>query len=136
MHETRDIHPFGVAMAGAGLGAFLILVALMPRVIMPAIGSRHERIEPRVERFTLPPEPRLQPDSMRDLEQIRGAEMKHLESYGWIDRAHGVVHIPIERAMQIVAQRGLPVRPTTGTPPVPLPQPAPDIETNPPWGRR
>jgi hypothetical protein len=31
---------------------------------------------------------------------------KRLESAGWIDREHGVVHVPIEQAMEIIARRG------------------------------
>jgi hypothetical protein len=33
-----------------------------------------------------------------------------LQSYGWIDQQKGVVRIPIERAMELTAERGLPVR--------------------------
>ena len=41
---------------------------------------------------------------------MRAAENKILHSYGWIDEKKGVVRIPIERAMELTAQRGLPVR--------------------------
>jgi hypothetical protein len=34
-----------------------------------------------------------------------------LNSYGWVDREGGMAHIPIERAMQLIVQRGLPVCP-------------------------
>jgi hypothetical protein len=34
-----------------------------------------------------------------------------LESYDWVDQNNGVVRIPIDRAMDLVAQRGLPVLP-------------------------
>jgi hypothetical protein len=36
---------------------------------------------------------------------------KQLNSYGWVDETAGVAHIPIERAMELTVQRGLPVRP-------------------------
>ena len=36
-----------------------------------------------------------------------------LASYGWVDRNAGVVHIPIDRAMELVAQG---VRPAPGAP--------------------
>ncbi|MGA8066058.1 MAG: hypothetical protein WCA47_01905, partial [Terriglobales bacterium] len=32
-----------------------------------------------------------------------------LHSYGWVDEKAGVAHIPIERAMELTVQRGLPV---------------------------
>ncbi len=127
MHETRDIHALGVSLAGAGLGLFLILVALMPLALVPAVGSLHDRVQPRVESFKLPPEPRLQADSIDDLARIRAAELKQLES-------SGPGHIPIEQAMEIVARRGVPVR-GAAVPALPPPMPVPDIATNPPWGR-
>jgi len=34
-----------------------------------------------------------------------------LNSYGWVDQQAGVAHIPIERAMDLIVQRGLPVLP-------------------------
>lgn len=40
---------------------------------------------------------------------------KHLNSYGWVDEKAGVAYIPIERAMELTVQRGLPVRPQSGT---------------------
>jgi hypothetical protein len=33
-----------------------------------------------------------------------------LSSYGWLDRNAGVVRIPIDRAMKMTVERGLPVR--------------------------
>jgi hypothetical protein len=39
------------------------------------------------------------------LEQWRAAKRKRLEGYGWVDRARGLVHIPVEKAIdQVVAQ--------------------------------
>lgn len=44
----------------------------------------------------------------------RGARLERLGSYGWIDRSAGVAHIPIDRAMDLVAKG---VRPAPGAPP-------------------
>jgi hypothetical protein len=44
-------------------------------------------------------------------------EEKTLHSYGWVDQRAGVVRIPIDRAMELVAQRGLPTRPQAGAVP-------------------
>jgi hypothetical protein len=38
-------------------------------------------------------------------------ENKALESYDWVDQNAGIVRIPIEQAMDLVAQRGFPVIP-------------------------
>ncbi len=40
-----------------------------------------------------------------------------MHSYGWVDQPAGVVRIPIDRAMELLAQRGLPTRPQAGTVP-------------------
>ena len=58
----------------------------------------------------LPPEPRLQTDPREDLTNMRQAEEQLLTSYGWVDRNAGVVRIPIEQAMKLTAERGLPTR--------------------------
>jgi hypothetical protein len=56
----------------------------------------------------LPPEPRLQDNAVQDLQQMRAAEDQLLNSYGWVDQRKGVVRIPINRAIDLLAQRGLP----------------------------
>ena len=58
----------------------------------------------------LPPEPRLQTDPRDDLASLRGREDRILTSYGWVDKNTGVVRIPIEQAMKLTVQRGLPSR--------------------------
>ncbi|HYC56794.1 MAG TPA: hypothetical protein VEL28_17820 [Candidatus Binatia bacterium] len=57
-----------------------------------------------------PPEPRLQADPRGDLLMLRAAEDAALGKLGWINRRNGVVQVPIERAMEIVVGKGLPVR--------------------------
>ena len=46
-----------------------------------------------------------------EINEFRVQEEKTLHSYGWMDQQAGVVRIPIDRAMELVAQRGLPTRP-------------------------
>src|SRR3984957_16280458 len=57
------------------------------------------------------PSPKLEEDERGQLNGIRMEEEKTLYSYGWVDEEAGTVHIPIERAMDLLVQRGLPVRP-------------------------
>ena len=52
----------------------------------------------------LPPAPRIQVNPDRDIEELRASERAQLESYGWVDRTAGIAHIPIERAMSLVAE--------------------------------
>jgi hypothetical protein len=48
----------------------------------------------------------------RQLARAREEQRRRLEEYGWVDRRQNVAHIPIERAMQLLLDRGLPVRET------------------------
>ena len=63
------------------------------------------------------PDPRLETDERTQLNGIRLAEEQKLNSYGWVDEKAGTVHIPIERAMELLAQRGLPLHPQSGAQP-------------------
>jgi hypothetical protein len=44
------------------------------------------------------------------LQAVRAAENQMLNSYGWVDQQKGIIRIPIARAMDLVARKGLPVR--------------------------
>lgn len=50
--------------------------------------------------------PRLQTKPADDLARLRAGEDAVLGSYGWVDREHGVARIPIERAMDHLAEKG------------------------------
>lgn len=54
------------------------------------------------------PKPRLEIKGSVDLARFRAAEAADLDSYGWIDRSSGTVRIPVDRAMQLLLERGLP----------------------------
>jgi hypothetical protein len=54
------------------------------------------------------PSPRLQDDNVRDLRMMRANEDKILQGYTWVDKSSGAVRIPVERAMQVLSERGLP----------------------------
>jgi hypothetical protein len=57
----------------------------------------------------LPPAPRLQVTNADDLHLFRAKETAIVNSYGWVDKNAGVVRLPVDRAMELVAERGLPV---------------------------
>jgi len=64
------------------------------------------------------PEPRLEEDEVHELRGFRSEEEKELASYSWVDQSAGTVRIPIERAMQLIVERGLPTQVKAGvTPP-------------------
>jgi len=46
-------------------------------------------------------------ETLRAAERTRKDEMERLSSYGWVDREKGVIHVPIDKAIeQLVAEKG------------------------------
>jgi hypothetical protein len=59
------------------------------------------------------PTPRLQTDDgYQEITDMHAKEDLLLENYSYVDREKGTVRIPIERAMELIAERGLPVAPS------------------------
>jgi hypothetical protein len=58
---------------------------------------------------TPPPEPVIQANPAQDLILFRKAEDQKLNTYGWVDRSAGIVHIPVSLALKLTAQKGLPL---------------------------
>ena len=61
------------------------------------------RTRPKPEPF---PAPQLQRTPLSDLENLKRQQRAQLTGYAWVDKDQGIIRIPIERAMQIVAARG------------------------------
>jgi hypothetical protein len=118
-HETSDISPFTMGIWIVGLFVTVIITALFVKAYFhytPLLrydmagktGADNQYRTP--EAIDQIPEPRLQPVPGQELRDIRAQEDAILEGYGWVDQAAGVVRIPVERAMEILAQKGLPAR--------------------------
>ena len=71
----------------------------------------------------LPPGPRLQSSPVLDMEELRAREDSVLTSYGWVDRQAGIVRIPIDRAVELLLEKGLPAPPPAETPHEKKPRP-------------
>lgn len=119
-HETRDANPAILALFAVGLCLTLALILVSVRWMFfhfeksqslgaPAAPFANER--------PLPPGPRLQADPLQDWQAYRAQQQATLNSYGWVEQKSGVVRIPIDRAMDLLLQRGLPVRQHGASPP-------------------
>jgi hypothetical protein len=137
--ETTDVSVSGVvvflASLAAFVGVFFIFCFGMGKVINTAIlkndgpsnkwnqigvqpgGKREDltsnavmeqqQLNQMVQRF---PTPRLQTDDgNQEIAEMHAREDLLLGYYSWVDRSSGKVRIPIARAMQLIAQHGLPV---------------------------
>ena len=76
----------------------LVLIAAFPRSASDT--DRQLVVEPAP--------PRLQVSPSQDLARFRAAEDRRLNTYYWIDKKKGIVHIPIEAAMKKLAKSGIP----------------------------
>jgi hypothetical protein len=57
-----------------------------------------------------PPAPNLQKQPFKDVYELRLGEAAKLGSYGWVDKDGGIARIPIDRAMDVMLERGFPAR--------------------------
>jgi len=57
-----------------------------------------------------PPAPNLQTQPFKDIYMLRQAESEKLRSYGWVDKDGGVARVPIDRAMEVMLEKGFPAR--------------------------
>ena len=118
--EQSDVNIGGIFGFGAGLLVTGIVIHLLVFVLFRYFDAREAR--PVAAQFPLavtsdtrvPPEPRLQTNPRQDLSDLRAREDHALTSYGWVDKNAGIVRIPIEQAMKLTLDRGLPAR-RTGT---------------------
>lgn len=119
-HERRDLGVRVMVAFGAGLALLTVLAMLVSTVTYSTMEERRvgagEPPSPLAERDRKPPEPRLQVEPGRQLQRLRAEERALLRQYAWIDRESGIVRIPVERAMDLLAERGLPTVPADGGP--------------------
>ena len=115
-HEESDVDFRAIITFGGGLLAVAVFVYVLIFGIFRLFDSR-EGVKVAAE-YPLaaaqghrePPEPRLQIDPRQDMADLRAKEDDLLGSYGWVDKNAGVVRIPIDAAMKLTLERGLPAR--------------------------
>jgi hypothetical protein len=117
-HQTSEINLRGVTWMAVGLMILLIAVLLTVGGLFSLFKRQYASESAASGGITtvgrLPPAPRLQTNPASDLQQFLDAENAKLNSYGWIDRNGELIRIPIERAMDLLTQRGLPARGNDG----------------------
>ena len=102
-HETRDFKPVWVGAFVVGLVYVIVVLYIFAFTVF----SRFTTATTPETNAGLFPQPRLQVDPQNDLMQTQARDRELLNSYGWVDRSTGTVRIPIERAMDLIAERGL-----------------------------
>jgi hypothetical protein len=137
-YERTDVRITGIVVFLTALGIFVVVTGVLAYGIGKVINARMAREDGPRSKWTktvdirqlgnLPnnpemqnkvaeltqqfPTPRLQTDDgNQDIADLHAREDLLLENYSWANRAQGKVRIPIERAMELIAESGLPVAP-------------------------
>lgn len=143
-YEVRDAKAWSIVKFGIGLAVVAAIIHLTLAWLFGVFEKRDVNRGVPVSQVSEPqqgpPAPKLQVNPYGDLESLRQHEQQALTTYGWADKSAGHVHIPIDRAMDLIAQRGIP--PTTApaegkrqTQPVGHPTAGSASETSPPLER-
>ena len=123
-YEKSDAHAGDTYRAGLYILGTMVLTALVVVPMYRFLGRR-EAAEQKPAASVLKPDaaapaaafPKLVISEPAVLAEFRAQEDAFLTSYGWVEKDRGIARMPIEAAMKIVAERGLPEFP----PPSPVP---------------
>ncbi|HEX7230201.1 MAG TPA: hypothetical protein VF452_07395 [Candidatus Binatia bacterium] len=113
-HELSDLNPNKIFWSGLGLALLITLVVVSMYGLFHYFYRSETRQRPTPSPLSYgaeaPPEPRLLTRPGAELAAMRAEEDQVLTSYGWIDRERGIVRLPINRAIELLAKEGLPAR--------------------------
>lgn len=118
-HETTDVNVKGIFLFALALifsvAVFLVGIA----VVFKGFGFLNGKLDARrpmqepgaASQVKIAPDyqgPLLQVKPEEDLRGMRVGNATDLRTYTWIDRQAGVVRLPVDRAMDLLAERGVP----------------------------
>lgn len=124
--EHEDLSPAGVFYFMAGLGVVVVVIYFIVMGMYHFLNTYQMAHQPAVSPMvTAPadtravspedtqtfPQPRLEESERSQLRQFIEDQDRKLATYNWVDKDKGIVQIPIDRAMDLVVERGLSVRP-------------------------
>ena len=116
VHEESDVDVRTIIGYGIALAVVAVVVHLFLWWLQSLYATQTERAQTiryplaAGQQDQLPPAPRLQDNPQQDLRDLRGRQQSLLDGYGWVNKEAGVARIPIEEAMRITVERGLPSR--------------------------
>jgi hypothetical protein len=121
-YEKEDINERSTFWFGLIILIVMVAAALLTKPLYDLLAERETAAQPAAAyvaesdpRALEPPSPRLQVHPETDLAAFRAQEEATLTTYAWVDKENGIVRIPVQEAMRIVAERGLPVFPEEET---------------------
>lgn len=119
-HENREPHLRNTLIVAASVVGMILICLAASGVLIHSFAKKRAMqrmqslgliVTPDLKPLTRFSEPYLETDDGHAGEmKLREEQNATLNSYGWMDRSNGVVRIPIQLAMDLLAQRGLPAR--------------------------
>lgn len=97
--DVRAVWRTGAVIAAVVIATYLLILGMM-KWFLHAEGSPAANAAAITE---------INWPQQNPLQQLRGTEQKLLDNYGWIDREAGIARIPVDRAIEIISQNGLPL---------------------------
>ncbi len=111
-YETRDANVRGVFRSLVAMGLALTFTLVLCWGLFRYFSATEAELipaSPFAETRQLPSGPQLQVNPREDWLKFHAAQQQALESYAWEDREAGTVRVPIERAMELLLEKGVPV---------------------------
>lgn len=119
--SERDINSRALFLIGAVIIGAAVLIFVFVAVALNFLATRRapapiQGLNPLptgaapAPTVQLPPNPRLEVNEPVELQDVRSEWERELNTYGWIDKQHGRVRIPIDRAEEMLVQKGMPTR--------------------------
>lgn len=111
-HEEDRVSVRGIF--GFALG--LVILGLVIQVVLGFVMGRYQGAEARTQ-AAIPPMlaepadfrgPHLQGNPAKERVEVQREQLDRLNSYGWVDQKAGIARIPVDRAIDLLAERGLP----------------------------
>ena len=115
-HEEDRVNIRGLWISAVALAVVCVLSGVLVLWVFRYLDRRLVEPEPALAPLAVPsgqapvPEPRLLTDEPANLAAFRAREAEKVETYGWVDQPGGIARIPVERAKDLILERGLPAR--------------------------
>ena len=107
-HEQSEVSVRLIVVSLGFLAIFTFIICLLVVGIFRYFHSYYGTDEAvRLAQPVIPPEPRIEVAPYEQLQQLRAREDHILSTYAWIDKDAGTVRVPIDRAIDLLAAKGL-----------------------------
>jgi len=129
-YEHEDLSPIGVFYFMAGLAVVTVIIYFIVFGMYRFLDTYAKPNQAAVSPMATPPadtrvvthedtqdfpQPRLEENERTQLSQVIADQDRKLATYNWVDKDKDIVQIPIDRAMDLIVERGLPVLPQGST---------------------